>query len=236
MRKVLLVVLSLLMLGVFDKPAEGGLFFRRGPIRRFLFGPIRRRMFPRMFGPRPCMGCIPRNFRNPRNFCGPGIHGGRCGFNNFNNRNFRNFDDFRLRRDQFTPFFNPGVDPRVNLLPNSFDDFPNRNIRGGFTPVSRLVEDPQSDFEKQFREGLQPTLENIRSGVWSGQCEVENGRKASFKLSLADEAVETVKERGLHFPQTAQTSYLVRTNADVNKIFVRVDSAGTPRFCVLERD
>jgi len=243
MRYLMVVALSFLMLGVFEKPAEA-FFFRRGLIRRMLFGPMRRPCLPRMFRRPPCLGCVPRNF-GPRNFCGPNVHGGRCGFNNFNNfnRNFRNFDDFRFRRDQFNAFPDPGLDPRGNpflngrnFIPNSFDDFRNRNLGSGFTPVSRLVEDPQSDFEKQFRSGLQPRLDNIKSGVWSGQCEVENGRRAAFGLNLSDENIETVKEGGLQFPQGNQLSYLVRTNAEADKLFVRVDSAQSPRFCVLERD
>lgn len=240
MRHLFIIGLSLVMLGVFEKPAEAGLFFRRGPIRRMLFGPFRRRPFPRMFRRPPCIGCMPRNF-GPRNFCGPNVHGGRCGFNNFN-RNFRNFNN-GLFRDQFNPIFSPGNDPRFNPLlngsgyiPSSFDDFRNRNLGRGLTPVSRLVEEPQSEFEKQFRTGVQPRLENIRAGVWSGQCEVENGRKAAFDLKLSDETVETVREGGLQFPQANQLSYLVRTNAEGNKLFVRVDSAQSPRFCVLERD
>ena len=246
MRHLFMVGLSLLMLGVFEKPAEAGLFFRRGPIRRFLFGPFRRPCLPRGFRRPPCFGCGPRNFgpRNfgPRNFCGPGVHGGGCGLRSFNN-NFRNFDDFRFRRDQFNPNFDPGLDPRFNpffngsnFLPNSFDDFRNRNLGGGFSNVSREIEDPQSEFERQFRNGVQPRLDNIRTVNWSGQCELENGRKAPLKMDLSDENVETVRENGLQFPQTNQISYLVRTNADASKLLVRVDSAQSPKFCVLERE
>ncbi|MFM8268865.1 MAG: hypothetical protein ACKN9V_01650 [Pseudomonadota bacterium] len=103
--------------------------------------------------------------------------------------------------------------------------------------MSRLIDEPQSSFEKQFRSGLLPNFDNIRSKSWSGQCELENGRKAAFDLDLSDESVESVKENGLHFPQTAQLGYLVRTNADASKLFVRVDSsAASPRFCVLDKN
>lgn len=109
MRLFFILLLSALTVGVFDKPAEAGLFFRGpGPIRRLFFGgPIRRRMFARRMMRRPCFGCMPRNFRGPR--CGRGIHGGCGGGPNQFNRNFRNFNDPFSRRSDFDAVFNPGV-------------------------------------------------------------------------------------------------------------------------------
>ncbi|NBX91956.1 MAG: hypothetical protein EB078_07780 [Proteobacteria bacterium] len=121
MRVTLTLLLVLLSLGAFEKPAEAGFFFGRpGPLRRLLFfgGPFRRRFIARsMFGPR-CVGCVPRGMRVPR--CGRGLHGGGCGGFNGNQRNFLN--PFQ-RNNQFDSVFDPGIGltqaPFPGLAPTS---------------------------------------------------------------------------------------------------------------------
>ena len=210
MRLLSIALLVLTLAGAFDRPAEGGLFFRGGPIRRFLFfgGPIRRRMFaPRMIRRGFCGNCGPRGFVRPR--CGNGgVHlggfGGACGNRNFRDfQNFRNFQDFQnsrnfnggnpfLRRfNNFDPVFDPGlsfpVEPQ-QAFPPSF--------QGGRTAVDQNQKSEKSIYEELFEQGKRLSLSDLQASNWEGECESEKGekRKVTFNLKNPGEQASSVSK------------------------------------------
>lgn len=235
MKWALIVGLSIGMVVVNEQPAEAG-FFRRGPIRRFLFGggPVRRRMFARRMIRRGfCGNCIPRR-AVPR--CGAGVHGGRCGFGNPNFRDFRNQRNFQFFGDPLRSQFDPGLNPALNpfLNPNAAQFFPFQNGQpfntgGGFTPVSAQVR--ESELEKIYNRAQEADLRDISSQAWAGFCEDRLGRKTEFRLP--DIKRSNFREGALALDSETE-SFFVRA-VDKSRLAVKTSGQDGIKFCLVEK-
>lgn len=233
-----IVFLSIGMVTVNEQPAEAG-FFRRGPIRRFLFGggPIRRRMFAGRTSRRGfCGNCRARRVV-PR--CGAGIHGGRCGFGNPNFRDFRNFRNFRNFQDfgdllssQFDPGLNLSLNPFFNPNAAQFLPFQNGrplNFSGGFSPSSAQAN--KSELERIFAISQEPDLTEVTGQSWAGFCEDRLGGRKAFKLPAVTNP--RFSQGALAFSTEAEDLFVRSLNE--NKLVVRTGGRGGTFFCLLEK-
>lgn len=235
MKWALILGLAVGMTVVFDSPAEAGLF-RRGPMRRFLFGgPIRRRMIMRRMVRRGfCGNCMARR-RIPR--CGPGVHGGRCGFNNRNFRNFQNQRNFQFFNDPFRSQFDPGLNPALNPFfnPNASQFFPFRNSQpfnpnGGFSPVS--AQQRESELERLFLQSQEPEATILNKSKWAGFCEDRQGVRSPFNMSQTP--LRPVFEQGAMAIRNGRESLLIREAGD-EKLVVRRDTELGRSYCLVEK-
>jgi len=235
MKWALIVGLSIGMVVVNEQPAEAG-FFRRGPMRRFLFGggPIRRRMIARrMFRRGFCGNCMARRVV-PR--CGAGIHGGRCGFGNPNFRDFRNQRNFQFFGDPLRSQFDPGLNPAFNpfLNPNAAQFFPFQNGRPFTTeaavfPVSAQVK--ESELEKIYNRSEEPELKDVNNQAWVGFCEDRLGRKTEFRLP---EIKRPNFREGALVIDTVAESLFVRA-VDKSRLAVKTSGRAGINFCLAEK-
>lgn len=250
MRFLIALLLMSVSMGVFEKTAEAGLFFRGGPIRRLLFGgPIRRRMFGRPMMRRPlCGNCLPRQFRGPR--CGGGIHGGRCqpnfrnfrDFRDFQNRNFRdlrdvpNFQDFErnffetgdpfLRRNQFDSVFDPGFGltgaPAAASFPTS--------------PVSQ-VEKVVESLQEKYQKGIKPdNSQELLGSSWQGRCEASNGKKRTINFSLPEETKISDQANSALLKVSETEKYEMKMSEDRSELLVKITKEDQEEYCALERN
>jgi len=212
MKWLLFLSVLVLTVPVFEKSAQAGGFFTRGPIRRFLFfgGPIRRRLFARRLARRGfCPRCLPpRLARPPR--CGNGLHrGGGC-----NGRGFR----------PFAPGF---IDPAQN----------GAGITEGISPVSQLTADERSEFERIFDESQRAQLEDLVGRNWVGQCENSLGvRRNVGPIQFPSQAQEQISNGSLLLETPAQ-SVRVRFDESSKRVAIQMSPKlqGQDKLvCVLE--
>lgn len=225
MKWALILVLALGAEMVYEKPAEAGLF-RRGPMRRFLFGgPIRRRMIARRMARRMCRGCMARR---PVPRCGPGIHGGRCGLNNRNFRNPQNFRNFQFfgdpLRSQFLPGDNLFLNPLFNPNAAVFDPF-----RTGFSPVSAQVKQPE--LERRFLQAQEPDITQVRQQNWSGFCEDLLGARTPFSLPK----MESVRFQQGSLTGNHQNELLSIRSIDDEQLVVRREGPLGRSYCLVDK-